>query len=532
MNRLLGHRYSHETISAMTEEVLQAVEAFRRRPLPEEMAFVYLDGLYLKLLREGEGVVREVVYVALGVTPSGERQVLGYWLLPAESALGWEGVLGELWQRGLRRVLLFITDGLPGLPEAIRRVYPQAEWQRCVVHGVRWSLGQVRARDRTLLAEDLRRVYGAESRGEALEALEALREAWGSRYPGVVALWAGDSGAFLRFYGYPKVLWPYLRSANLMERFIREIRRGTKVRDHKFPSEEAVYKLLYLGHGRQPVSWVGEARREVGGAKAQGVLGGEGDAREDASGAVCPPYTNAYTYILIRPRLAALRGLGLGPEDRVLKVGAGTGVALSDFLALAGPKVHYLGVDPTRRFVEMAQRRAGALGAANAEFREGGLGALPEGTFDAIYLEKVLIHVGPAEEALGALLPRLRPGGRVGAVEWYPVFALSAERPLAERLNRLLREAVYDPTVGPNLRRLLQRAGLREVEGGAFLAQAQSLGAHPFWKAFLIDQLPLFVHAGLLEEEVAQALAEDLTKADQEGAFSGGVMVFAAWGKA
>jgi putative transposase len=88
---LLGHRYSHETISAMTEEVLQAVEAFRRRPLPEEMAFVYLDGLYLKLLREGEGVVREVVYVALGVTPSGER-----------------------------RVLLFITDGLPGLPEAIQ----------------------------------------------------------------------------------------------------------------------------------------------------------------------------------------------------------------------------------------------------------------------------------------------------------------------------------------------------------------------------------------------------------------------------
>jgi putative transposase len=82
----------------------------------------------------------------------------------------------------------------------------------------------------------------------------------------VVALWAGDSGAFLRFYGYPKVLWPYLRSTNLMERFIREIWRGTKVRAylaHKFPSEEAVYKLLYLSP-----SGVGEARREVGGAKA------------------------------------------------------------------------------------------------------------------------------------------------------------------------------------------------------------------------------------------------------------------------
>jgi putative transposase len=128
----------------------------------------------------------------------------------------------------------------------------------------------VRARDRTLLAEDLRRVYGAESRGEALEALEALREAWGSRYPGVVALWAGDSGAFLRFYGYPKVLWPYLRSTNLMERFIREIRRGTKVRDHRFPSEGAVYKLLYLESERQEGRWA--ERRLKGFSEAREAL--------------------------------------------------------------------------------------------------------------------------------------------------------------------------------------------------------------------------------------------------------------------
>ena len=128
----------------------------------------------------------------------------------------------------------------------------------------------MRARDRTLLAEDLRRVYGAESRGEALRALEALREAWGARYPGVVALWAGDSGAFLRFYGYPKVLWPYLRSTNLMERFIREIRRGTKVRDHKFPSEEAVYKLLYLESERQEGRWA--ERRLKGFSEARETL--------------------------------------------------------------------------------------------------------------------------------------------------------------------------------------------------------------------------------------------------------------------
>jgi hypothetical protein len=94
-----------------------------------------------------------------------------------------------------------------------------------------------------------------------------LREAWGSRYPGVVALWAGDSGAFLRFYGYPKVLWPYLRSTNLMERFIREIRRGTKVRDHKFLSEEAVYKLLYLGSERQEGRWAERRLKGFGDVK-------------------------------------------------------------------------------------------------------------------------------------------------------------------------------------------------------------------------------------------------------------------------
>jgi hypothetical protein len=231
----------------MTEEVLQGVEAFRRRPLPEEMASVYLDGLHLKLLRGEAGP-------GLRAPAGGERL------------------------------------------------------------GVRWSLGQVRAR--TLLAEDLRRVYGTESRGEALRALEALREAWGARYPGVVALWAGDSGAFLRFYGYPKALWPYLRSTNLMERFIREIRRGTKVRGQA--EGLSCPQVSQRGGGVQaPVPRVVEAScfakrtscREVGGEAAsrsehlaaQGILGGEGGAGEGASGAVCPPYTNAYTYFLTRP---------------------------------------------------------------------------------------------------------------------------------------------------------------------------------------------------------------------------------------
>lgn len=137
------------------------------------------------------------------------------WLLPTENAYAWEEVLRELWQRGLRRVLLFITDGLPGIDgnaiaylAAIRRVYPLAQWQRCVVHQVRASLSQARSQDRALLAQDLRRVYMAGSRKEALEALEKLRAAWGSRYPSLVASWWESSGALLRFYEYPQVFGP------------------------------------------------------------------------------------------------------------------------------------------------------------------------------------------------------------------------------------------------------------------------------------------------------------------------------------
>lgn len=192
------------------------------------------------------------------------------WLLPTENAHAWEGVLRELWRRGLRRVLLFVTDGLPGIDEAIRRVYPLAQWQRCVVHQVRASLSQVRSQDRALLAQDLRGVYMAGSRKEALEALEKLRAAWASRYPSLVVPWWEGSGALLRFYEYPQVLWPYLRSTNLMERFIREIRRGTKVRDHKFPRPESVYKLLYVEGERQEGRWA--ERRLKGFAEAQEIL--------------------------------------------------------------------------------------------------------------------------------------------------------------------------------------------------------------------------------------------------------------------
>lgn len=199
LSLLLGHRYTHATISHITDAVMEQVTAFRNRPLPEALAFVYLDGFYLRVLQEA-GVEKQAVYVALGITPAGERRVLGFWLFPGEGALAWGSVLQELRGRGLQRVLLFITDGLPGMEEAIGRVYPGAGWQRCRVHTVRESLGQVAARERGQVAAELRGIYQARSRKEAMERLEAFRDRWGGRYPRVVGMGWRDSGALLAEY--------------------------------------------------------------------------------------------------------------------------------------------------------------------------------------------------------------------------------------------------------------------------------------------------------------------------------------------
>ena len=178
-------------------------------------------------------------------------------------------MLKDLWERGLREVLVFVTDDLPGIEEAIRRVYPEADWQQCVVHKVRSTLSKVRKEDQGAVIQDLKRVYRAESREEAHAAWQAFVRRPRGRYPQVVRSWEEDLESLLCFLRYPKALWAYLRSTNLLERFMRELRRGTKVRDHQFPKPEAVYKLVYLECERQEGKW---GRKLKGFAEAQEQL--------------------------------------------------------------------------------------------------------------------------------------------------------------------------------------------------------------------------------------------------------------------
>jgi Transposase and inactivated derivatives len=252
---LFGYRYSHETVSNLTELVQEEVEAFRHRPLPRRLFAVYLDALFLKLQYPGKGIEKQALYAALGLAEDGRRILLGFWLFPNEGAVVWEELLKELRSRGLVEVLLFITDGLAGIGEAIHRVYPRAEWQYSILHKLRATQAQVKRRDASAILADLKRVYRAPNRAKALEGLKRFTQRWQDRYPRVTASWWNDSGALLRFYDYPEPLWRYLRSTNLIEQFFRELRRSTKVRDHKFPKPESVYKLVYLEAERREGRW-------------------------------------------------------------------------------------------------------------------------------------------------------------------------------------------------------------------------------------------------------------------------------------
>ncbi len=167
IERILGNAYSPATISRMTDVVKEDIEKWHTRPLHKRYSVLYLDGLSVKLRRET--VEKEVIYVVLGVNEEGYREILDFFGGGQESAYGWQEILQNLYQRGVKEVLLGVFDGLPGLEEAFKAVYPKADVQRCVVHKVRNTLHRVRKKDQLEVAEDLKLIYCAPNKEIALQ---------------------------------------------------------------------------------------------------------------------------------------------------------------------------------------------------------------------------------------------------------------------------------------------------------------------------------------------------------------------------
>jgi ubiquinone/menaquinone biosynthesis C-methylase UbiE len=233
-------------------------------------------------------------------------------------------------------------------------------------------------------------------------------------------------------------------------------------------------------------------------------------------------------------RRAMLQEWRLAGPCSVLEAGCGTGVSLDDLKEILPPGARVVGIDPTVAFVESARRRAAAGGVDGVEYAVGDIRRIPyaDGTFDAAFCDKVLLHAGPAQVALRELARVVRPGGWIGAVEWQPAFVLSTTRPDVEgRVAEMFRKAVYDFWAAPNLPRYFREAGLTDVRTRAFLAYGERLDHPPFWRAFLIQQVPLFVHAGLLGAGDGDAFVADLEALDARGEFRGSFVVQMAVGR-
>jgi putative transposase len=253
LSELYGVTVGRDTISRVTDAVLEDVQAWRTRPLDPVYPIVYFDALMVKV-REDRSVQNRACYLALGVTCDGEREVLGLWWQETEGARFWLAVLNDLRRRGVHDVLISCVDGLKGFPEAIEAVFPAAWVQTCIVHLIRASLRYVNYRDRKKVTSALRPIYTAPNAEAALTELERFDGEWGERYPATVNAWRISWEHVIPFLSLPDELRRAVYTTNTIEGLHRQIRKAIKTRGH-FPDEQAATKLIYLAIMRADARW-------------------------------------------------------------------------------------------------------------------------------------------------------------------------------------------------------------------------------------------------------------------------------------
>jgi transposase-like protein len=247
-----GAEVSRQTISTITDKVVEAMAEWQNRPLDPVYPVVFIDAINVKI-RDGK-VANRPIYVALAVTCEGRRDILGLWAGEAPSVTGgpagegakyWLHVLTEIKNRGVNDVLMVVCDGLTGLPDAIANVWPQTITQTCVVHLLRNSFRYAGRQHYDAIAKALRPVYTAPTEAAATERFLEFCEAWGERYPAIVRLWENAWAEFVPFLSFDVEIRKIICTTNAIESVNARIRRAVKARGH-FPNEAAALKCIYM----------------------------------------------------------------------------------------------------------------------------------------------------------------------------------------------------------------------------------------------------------------------------------------------
>lgn len=274
LEEIYGIEVSPDLISAVTDAVLEEVAEWQNRPLDAVYPLVFFDAIRVKI--RDEGFVRnKAVYIALGILPDGNKEILGIWIEQTEGAKFWLRVMNELKNRGIGDILIAVVDGLKGFPEAITAVFPQTVVQTCIVHLIRHSLDFVSWKDRKPAVAALRAIYRAQDAEAGLKALEDFDAGpWGRRYPAIAQSWRRNWSQIVPFFAFPESVRRIIYTTNAIEALNAKVRRAVRTRGH-FPTDDAAMKLIYLVLNHAAADWK-RAPREWNEARVQfAVIFGE-----------------------------------------------------------------------------------------------------------------------------------------------------------------------------------------------------------------------------------------------------------------
>jgi len=253
LDDLYGYELSTQTISNITEKVMEKAEEWQKRPLDKIYPIIFMDATVLKI-RIDRVVKNIAAYIMLGVTLEGKKEIIGIWIGENETSKYWLTVLNDIKKRGVEDVLIFAIDGLNGFNEAIKAVYPHAEIQRCIVHQIRSSLKFVSWKDRKAVAKDLKSVYSAHNEEDAQLALTDFNDIWGNKYPNITVSWLNHWAELSTFFKYPDSVRKLIYTTNPIESLNATIKRKTKSKG-SFPTEASAFKVMYLATQEQQNKW-------------------------------------------------------------------------------------------------------------------------------------------------------------------------------------------------------------------------------------------------------------------------------------
>ena len=253
LQELYGVEVSPTLVSQVTDAILEEITLWQNRPLEEVYPIIYLEAVRVKV-RYNSTVINKAVYISIGVTWDGKKEVLGMWIAETEGAKFWLQVVTELKNRGVRDIFIACVDGLKGFPEAIEAVFPKTQVQLCIVHMVRHSLRYVSWKQRKEVAKDLKSVYQAPTIDQAETNLTAFAKKWDTSHPTISKSWRNNWERIIPLFSYPPQIRKATYTTNAIESLNMSLRKVTKNRG-SFPNDEAMMKLLYLAMKNLSKKW-------------------------------------------------------------------------------------------------------------------------------------------------------------------------------------------------------------------------------------------------------------------------------------